>query len=69
VPLGLNPHHYKISENNTFPWLPMKPIIKALAGAETLASFADLYESNNPEVLALEKHWIKLYFGGPATQI
>ena len=36
--LSNNP--YQISENDTFPWLPMKPIIKASTGAETPASFA-----------------------------
>jgi hypothetical protein len=35
--------------------LPMKPIMKALAGAETLASFADPYASNDLEVSALAK--------------
>jgi hypothetical protein len=46
----------------------MKPINKALAVAETLASFAALYASNDPGVSAPGKPWIKLYFGRLATQ-
>jgi hypothetical protein len=63
VPLGLNAQAYKISEKSIVPSLQMKPIIKALAGAETQASFAALYASNHPEVSAPGKPWVKLYFG------
>jgi hypothetical protein len=46
----------------------MKPINEALALAETPATFAALYVSNDPGVSAQGKLWIKLYFGSPATQ-
>jgi hypothetical protein len=68
VPLGPNQHPYQISENDTFPWLPMKASKKASAGAETPASFAALYASNDPGVSALGKPWIRLKSGRPATQ-
>jgi hypothetical protein len=65
--LSNNP--YQISENDTFPWLPMKPINKASEGAETPAIFAALYASNDPGVSAPDKPWIKLTVGRPATQL
>jgi hypothetical protein len=46
----------------------MTPINKASAVAETPATFAALYASNDPGVSAPGKPWIKLDIGRPATQ-